>query len=262
MKIKFFFIGILALAIYSCSSYDAVLKSTDGNLKFRKAMEYYQAEDYVRAGNLFDLIVNVFKGTTKSDTVCWYQAQSYYKQKDYILGGHYFKTFAQQFPYSPFAEESEYLAGYCYYLESPKPSLDQDNTTMAIETFGSFINKFPNSIHVSEAKSLIVELKDKLVEKSKNSAILYYDMGYYKSSIVALSGSLVEYPNTKYREELMWRLLDSNYKLAINSIPDKQKDRFQVTIDEYYSFISEFPKSQFKKDADHIYQVSVKYTTN
>jgi len=262
MKSKYLLIGMLSFAIYSCSSYDTVLKSTDGNLKFRKALEYYQEEDYVRAGNLFDMIVNVFKGTTKSDTVSWYQAQSYYKQKDYILGGHYFKTFAEQFPYSPFAEEAEYLAGYCYFLESPKPALDQENSLMAIETFGSFVNKYPNSVHVSEAKEITVQLKDKLVEKSKNAAILYYDMGYYKASIVALANSLIEYPKTKYREELMWRLLDSNYKLAQNSVPEKQKDRFQVTIDEYYSFISEFPNSEFKKDADRIYQISVKFTTN
>ncbi len=259
MNIKWLFIGILATAVYSCSSYDKALKSTDNNYKYRKANQYYQEEDYVRAGNLFDQIVNVFKGTTKSDSVCWYQAQSYYKQKDYIMGGHYFKTFAQTYPYSPFAEESEYLAAYCYYLESPKPSLDQESTVMAIETFGTFVTKYPNSVHVKEAKDFTVELKEKLVEKSKNSAILYYDMGYYKASIVALNNSLVEFPDTKYREELMWRLLDSNYKLSVNSIPDKQKDRFQVTIDEYYSFISEFPHSPYKKDAEHIYEVSMKF---
>ncbi len=176
------------------------------------------------------------------------------------MGGHYFKSFAQNFPYSPFAEEAEYMAGYCYYLESPKPALDQENTNLAIESFGTFVNKYPNSVHVKEAKELSLELKEKLVEKSKMSATLYYDMGYYIASIIALKNSLAEYPNTKYREELMWRLLDSNYKLAVNSIPSKQKDRFQSTIDEYYSFISEFPHSDYKRDAERIYEVSMKFT--
>ena len=260
MKIKTLIIGILTIAICSCSSYDKYLKSSDNNLKYRKAMEYYQNEDYVRAGNLFDQVVNVFRGSTKADTVNWYQAQSYYKQKDYIMGGHYFKVFAQSFPYSPFAEEGEFLAAYCYYLESPKPSLDQENTMLAIEAFGSFVVKFPNSKYIKESRELTLELKDKLVEKSKNAAVLYYDMSMYKSSIVALANSLVEYPNTKYREELMWRLLDSNYQLAANSIAEKQKERYQVTIDEYYSFISEFPQSKYKKDAEKIYEISAKHT--
>ena len=189
MNIRALIFVILTLAIFSCSTYDKVLKSTDNEYKYHKALQYYQEEDYVRAGNVLDQIVNVFRGTTRSDSVCWYQAQSYYKQKDNIMGGHYFKTFAQNFPYSPFAEEAEYMAGYCYYLESPKSSLDQENTNYAIESLGSFVNKYPNSVHVKEAKELSVELKEKLVEKSKNSAILYYDMGYYTSSIIALKNS-------------------------------------------------------------------------
>jgi len=258
MNFKALFFAVITVAICSCSTFDKVLKSSDNEYKYRKALQYYQEEDYVRAGNIFDQIVNVFRGTTRSDSVCWYQAQSYYKQKDNIMGGHLFKTFAQNFPYSPFAEEAEFMSGYCYYLESPKPSLDQESTRYAIESFESFINKFPKSIHVKEAKDLTIELKEKLVEKSKNSAILYYDMGYYSSSIIALKNSLIEFPNTKYREELMWRLLDSNYRLAINSVVSKQKDRFQTTVDEYYSFISEFPKSDYKKDAERIYNISMK----
>jgi outer membrane protein assembly factor BamD len=222
------------------------------------AFEYFKNGEYVRAGTLFDEIVNVFRGTTKSDTVSYYQALSYYKQQDYIMGGHYFKTFAQTFPYSPFAEEAEYTSAYCFYMESPKPALDQENTLNAIEAFSSFVNKYPASIHVNEAKNYITELQEKLVEKSRNTAILYYNLGNYKSSIVALTNSLLEYPTTKYREELMWHLLDSNYKLAANSIQVKQKERYQVTIDEYYSFISEFPQSKYKKDAEKIYDLSVK----
>jgi outer membrane protein assembly factor BamD len=251
---------VLVLILGSCSGYEKLLKSSDYNLKYKKAFEYYNKEDYNKASTLFDDIVNVFRGTTKADTLAFYQGMSYYKQKDYILGAHYFGTFAQNFMYSPFTEEAEFLEAFCYYQQSPRPSLDQATTTKAIEVLHSFINKYPASKHYAEAGELIVELEDKLVEKSWLSAKLYYDMGVYKSSIIALKNSLDEYPNTKYREKLMWLVLDSNYKLAENSIPSKQKERFQSTIDEYFSFTSAFPNSSYKKDAEKIYEIAEKYT--
>jgi outer membrane protein assembly factor BamD len=258
MKLKLLFIGILVFTLVSCGEYEKILKSTDYTLKYKKAFEYYNNEEYTRAANIFDQIVGVFRGTNKSDTVSYYQAMSYYKQKDFIMSGHYFKTFFETYPYSSFAEEAEYLSAYCYYLNSPPPALDQENTTIAIESFQSFINKYPGSKHVLESKECITELQDKLVEKSKLNAVLYYDLGVYKSSIIALKNSLAEYPNTKYREELMWLVLDSNYQLARGSIESKKRDRFQTTLDEYYSFITEFPKSKYKKKAEDIYETAGK----
>ena len=38
-----------------------------------------------------------------------------------------------------------------------------------------------------------------------------------------------------------------------NSIPEKRRERYQSTLDEYYSFTAEFPVSKFNKDVDKIY---------
>jgi outer membrane protein assembly factor BamD len=256
MKKHILIIGILIVTLFSCGKYEKILKSSDYKLKYQKAFEYYNAEEYVRASTIFEQIVPVYKGTDKSDTVSFYHAMSYYKQKDYILGGHYFKNFFQNYPYSPFAEEAEYLSAYCYYLTSPRPSLDQENTYAAIDAFTLYMNKRPNSKRIDDAKKYITDLQDKLVDKSYKSARLYFDLGDYKSSIIALNNSLGEYPNTKYREELLYLILQSNYYLAKNSIISKQKERFQATIDEYYSFIAEFPKSKYSKNAKDMYEDS------
>lgn len=249
---------ILIVTLASCSRFEKILKSTDYRLKYKKAFEYYNKGDYSKAATLFDDIANVFRATSQADSVYFFQAMSYYKQKDYILAGHYFSTFYQNYLYSPFAEESQFLSAYCFYKNSPKPSLDQANTNAAIEAFKSYINRYPLSNKVKEAEDLISELEDKLVEKSRLNAKLYYDMGNYKSAIIALKVSLDDYPNTKNREELMWLVLDSNFQLAENSIRTKQKERYQSTIDEYYSFISQFPESKYRKEADDIYEIAEK----
>ena len=93
-------------------------------------------------------------------------------------------------------------------------------------------------------------MQDKLVEKSYLSAKLYYDMKQYKAAVVALNNSLKEYANTKYREKMMFLKLNSLFLYAELSYANKQKERYQATLDDYYSFMEEFPKSHYSKDVN------------
>ncbi len=252
-----FILSLLLLA--GCGGYERLLKSSDSDLKYKKAFEYYEKGDFAKAGTLFDQIAPFFRGTTKADSVYFFQAMTYFKQHDFILAGHAYKTFSDTYGNSPFAEEATFYVGYCYYLTSPRPELDQTDTYQAIQSLRLFLIRYPNSSRKEECQKMIAEMRNKLVEKSFISARLYYDLEDYKASIVALNNSLTEYPESKYREDILFLILKSNHMLAINSIQSKQKERFQSTVDEYYSFITEFPESKYRKDADRIYESSSRY---
>jgi outer membrane protein assembly factor BamD len=47
--------------------------------------------------------------------------------------------------------------------------------------------------------------------------------------------------------------------LAVKSIQSKQIARFQDAVDEYYSFIAEFPESGNKKEAEEMYKEASKF---
>jgi outer membrane protein assembly factor BamD len=255
--------SILILLLAGCSGYEKVLKSNDYKLKYKEAIKYYyEKEDYVRASTLFDQIAPVFRGTDLADSVYFLQAMSYFKQSDYILSGHYFRTFAQIYGGSHFVEQADFLGAYCYYLTSPRPELDQASTIMAIQEFQLFLIKYPQSAKADEVKDYLNELRDKLVEKSFISAKLYFDLEDYKASMVALNNSLIKFPDSKYREELMFMLVKSSYMLAEKSISAKKKERFQDSIDEYYTFAAEFPESKFIKDAVKYYKLASKNLGN
>ena len=253
MKKPFFCLIIIVVGFASCSQFEKLRKSTDYQLKYRKAFDYYNAGDFIRSGQLFDDIVSVYRATNKADTVAYYQAMSYFKQKDYLTASHYFSQHYKDQRQSPFAEECEYLTGYCYYMQSPRAQLDQTNTNAAIESFQMFLMRHPGSKFAGEAAQYLAEMKDKLIDKSYLTAKLYYNLGQYKASINALNNSLDDYPETKYREELMFLLLKSSYLLAENSVPARKRERFQSTVDEYYSFIGEFPESKNAKEAQRMY---------
>lgn len=250
---------ILPLLAISCGKYEKLLKSSDYSLKYNKAFEYYENGEYIRSATLFEQITSIYRGTNKADTVQFYRAMSFYHQKDYVMAGHYFSELASTFPNSPFTEEAAYLDGFCEYKQSARPSLDQESTYRAISKFRLFIIRYPNSKRVEEALGHIFEMEEKIVQKSFMGAKLYFDLSAYSSAIIALRNSLNQYPDTKFREELMFMILKSYYLLAVNSVEEKKPDRFQAAVDEYYSYIGEFSSGPYSAEAKKIYDASVKF---
>jgi outer membrane protein assembly factor BamD len=84
----------------------------------------------------------------------------------------------------------------------------------------------------------------------------------YKAAITSIKNSLQQFPDSKYREEQLYMILQASYLLADNSVPDKRRERFQNTLDEYFTFIGEYPNSKFVKDAQRIYDNSIKVIGN
>jgi outer membrane protein assembly factor BamD len=254
-----FIILTATLASFSCSQYEKVLKSEDVSLKYTKAFYYYGKEDYVKAGALFDQLAPLTRGTRKADSVFFFQAMTQYKLSDYIIAGHYFNNFNTHYENSPFIHESAYMEAMCYYMQSPRPELDQTSTYQALDAFRLYMIRYPTSPRIADCQRILRELNEKLMEKSFISARLYYNIDDYKAAIVAFSNCLIDFPDTKYREEIMFLLLKSKYLLAMKSILARQTERYQDTVDEYYSFITEYPESKNKKEADQIYEDASKH---
>ncbi len=254
-----FMVLCAVISAISCSQYEKILKSEDVDLKYTKAFYFYNKGDYVKAGTLFDQLAPLTRGTRKADSVYYFQAMTQYKLNDFIIAGHYFNNFVKMYGNSKFIEEAAYMEAYCYYMQSPRPELDQSNTLSALDAFKLYMIRYPKSNRVNDCIRIIDELKEKLMEKEYISAQLYYNLDNYKASIVALNNCLIDYPDSKYREEIMFKLLKSKYMLAAKSVLAKQVERYQDTIDEYYSFITEFPESKNRKDAEDMYKEASKF---
>src|SRR4051812_18636892 len=96
-----------------------------------------------------------------------------YKLKDYLAAPYHFNEFATSYPSDPRAEEARFLTAYCYYLDAPVYSLDQESTYKCIDKLQLFINLYPKSDRVAEASKLIQDLRDRLELKSYSNAKLY-----------------------------------------------------------------------------------------
>lgn len=54
-------------------------------------------------------------------------------------------------------------------------------------------------------------------------------------------------------------VLRARYREAVESVVEKKVERFRVVIDEYYSFINDYPNSKDRREADNIFKVANKY---
>lgn len=241
---------LLIVSISGCkSNFEKLRASTDIAKKYQAAVSLYNKKNYSKALILFDDLVQRYKGRSEAEDLYYYYAYTNYKLKDYTTSRYHFKTFADTYPNSPKAEECRFMAAYCYYLESPVYSLDQENTIKAIESLQLFINLYPKSERVAEASKLIDNLRNKLETKSYANAKLFLDIGDYKSAVIAFRNSMRDYPDTKYAEEMEYLTIKAQYLYGKNSYEFKQEERFNEAITLFNEFSEKYPSSKYLKDA-------------
>lgn len=263
LSICLFGLSLMVLAT-SCGEYNKVLKSTDYNYKYEYAKKAFEKKKYGQATTILADLVTVFKGTANAEESLYLLGLSHYENKDYMNSGSYFKTYYQHYPKGQYAELARYYAGYGYYLDSPDPQLDQTGTYKAIEELQSFLDYFPKSDKATIAQNAIFELQDKLVLKELQNAQLYYNLGNYlgnnyESAVIVAKNAIKDYPYSKYKEDLEMLVLKARFQEANQSVDIKKAERFRDVIDEYYSFINDYPQSENRKEADSIYEIAKKY---
>ena len=261
---KYLIIALSVLLFCSCGEYQKVQKSTDIDYKLDYAKRAFEQKKYVQSYTILKDIVTLFKGTEKAEESLYLLALSHYENKEYLDASLYFQTYYSRYPKGKYTELARFYSGYGYYLDSPEPQLDQSGTIKAIEELQAFLDYFPRSDKVSIAQNAIFELQDKLTLKELQNAQLYYNLGTYlgnnyESSVIVAKNAIKDYPYSKYKEELEMLILKARYQEANLSVEEKKADRFREVIDEYYSFINNYPDSPNREEADNIFKIATKY---
>lgn len=254
----------LLMLLPACSEYTKVLKSRDVDYKFEYAKKAYDEKKYLQAATVLQEIYTPLRGTANGEEALFLLAMSYYNDKDYTNSNLYFKTYYNRYPKGKFAELSRFYSGYGYYLDSPDPQLDQTYTVKAIEELKDFIEFFPKSEKVPEAREAIFEMQDKLTLKELQNAQLYYNLGNfmgnnYRAAIIVSENALKTYPFSKYKEDFEFLILKSKYQEARQSVSEKMGERFRDVVDEYFSFTNNYPESTHLKEAETIYRIAEKH---
>jgi outer membrane protein assembly factor BamD len=239
---------LVGLVTFSCSDYQKLLNGDDTAEKYKQAEVYFNNGEYRKANRLLEQIVPKYRGKPQAQRIIFFFAESYFQTKSYYLAAYQFENFIKSFPKSDRVQEASFKAAKSYYFQSPRYSLDQEDTYTAIEKLQVFLNLYPNSEYADEANQMIAELQEKLEQKDFEIAKQYYTIRDYKAAIKANETFVSGFPGTKFREESLYTKFISAYEIAVNSIDSKKKERLEELIQQYNTLIRYYPESLFLED--------------
>lgn len=242
---------------FSCSKFRKLEKSEDWRVKYEGALNYYNKKDYYRAAALFENILPIVRGLPEGEKVQFFLAYCQYYDRLYLLASEQFRTFFETYGRSAFAEEARYMYAYSLYSSSPNTNLDQTSSIESMGAMQAFLNRYPSSKFRDKALEVINTSQTKLEKKGFENANQYYRMRMYKAAIVSLNNFINNFPDSKYLEQSYYLVIDSEYKLAQQSIRSKQSERFKEVVEHYKEFLDRYPTSGFLKDAEKLYAESM-----
>jgi len=223
------------------------------NKKYNAAVIYFDNEKYDKALPLLEELMPLFRATDKAERVYYYYCYTNYNLDLLYASAYHFKKYSITYPLSEHSEEALFMSAYSNYLMSPSATLDPTDTYAAINSLQLFINTYPQNALVDSSNVLMDKLRNKLEDKAYLNAMQYYKIFNFKAAVVSLNNVLKEYPETKYREEIVFYVLKSNSELTNNSIKEKKLERIANTIKAYYTFVDSYPDSKHLKEAKTIF---------
>ena len=242
----------LLIVTISCDGYKKTLKSGNNELKYETAIDLYEKGNFNKALQFFDILRAIHRGTAEGEQISYYTPNCYFQLKDYNIASYYYKQYTQLYPRGEHVQEAAFYSAYCNYLDSPKSSLDQTSTFAALKELQLYIDLYPNDSRVEEATRLMDDLRDKLEVKDYNIAKLYYRMESYQAAITSFNNLLEDYPDTDYREEVLFFITKAYYDYAEKSIYTKKKERYEETVEAYNNLLYLYPESEYLKEVESI----------
>lgn len=220
-------------SLISCSDFNKIVKHDDYDKKLRKAEELYQKESYNRALVLYEQVYQRYPSDERGELSYFKLGKAYYELEDYYMSSYYFSNFANRFPSSDKLEESLYYSALSSVANSPSPSLDQEETELAINELQFFISRFPNSRRIDSCNILMDQMRGKLEQKAYDAVKLYDKMERYNAAVFSAESFLENYPRSDRRMEIIMLQLENAFLLADKSVFSKRKERLEKVIAIY-----------------------------
>lgn len=157
----------------------------------------YEQGKYYKATKYLDFYVLNFPREEKLDKAQFILAEAYYKSGRFGDAATEFEFLYKQFPSSEYAEEAEIKAAESSFEISEPYYKEQNITLEAKRMTESFLERYPESRFVYDARKLLERIEDKLARKELEGAKLYYKFDEYSAAVMMLEYTLVNYPLAK-----------------------------------------------------------------
>ncbi|SDC76939.1 Beta-barrel assembly machine subunit BamD [Algoriphagus faecimaris] len=255
MRLTILSLLLFSLLITSCGPFSKLEKSTNWEELYEGANKYYQEGEYNKAIILYDKVLPVIRGSEKAEIADYNYANCHFMTKRYIEAAGYFNNFYRTYNRSPLAEEALFMNAYALYLDSPDYNLDQQSSREAVSAIQQFVIQFPGSASYERAMEMLQDLESRFEEKAYQEAAMYYRLkdglypgDFFRACIINFQNFAKDYPESKYNEELAYKLVEVSAGYAENSIFNKKEERLNDALNFASDFYRKYPNSKYVSD--------------
>lgn len=230
MKKIFLAVSILGLLtsttiLTSCSSdaekLDEALQEDEPSIPadeiFEEARKEMDNHNYPRAVELFGEVERLYPFSKLAPKARVMTAYSHFKDEEYDKAIDVINSFIDLNPGSKEVQFMHYLKAISYYDRIKDVRRDQEVTRQAKLAFEEIIRRFPGTSYAKEAKYKLNLIRDHLAGKEMEVGRFYATKKNYIAALNRYKEVLKEYDDTSQVEEALYRLVETNLLLGIDS---------------------------------------------
>jgi outer membrane protein assembly factor BamD len=228
-----------ALAV-SCGGPYAPKKVNLASEKLAIADRLFGSGSYGRSAIEYKDFLATFAGDERSDYAQFRLAESYRLDEQYALAQIEYQILMHDYGYSEYIDDAFFLEGLCAFLQAPRVERDQTKTYEALDRLNRFVQTFPSSPRIAEARGVIRDIHERIGEKDFISAKLYFSKKEYTAALIYFNKVIDLDPDT------VWAARSLYYRGRI----EESRTEETAAADDYRKALSakaDFPE---RKDAE------------
>ena len=156
-----------------------------------------------------------------------------------VLAINEFREFLSFYPTNRRADYAQYKLAFAHFKQMRGPQRDQTETRDAIKELETFVQRYPNSELMNEAKGKLREAHDRLSQSDYLVGFFYYRQRWYPGAIDRFSAVLKQDPEYTGRDAVYFHLAESYLKIK----------REAEALPYYERLVEEFQQSEHIEDA-------------
>jgi outer membrane protein assembly factor BamD len=163
-----------------------------------------------------------------------------------LLAANEFREFLTFYPTHPRADYAQLQLARAFTEQMLAPERDQAATRDAIKEIEIFLQRFPNSKLMPEARRMEREAKDRLSEANYRVGFYYFRVRWYPGAIDRFKDLLATDPAYSGRDAVYYHLAESLYRTAELDPNAESKNAKKAEALPYYDrLLKEFEKSEY-----------------
>ena len=155
--------------------------------KLARADKLFDEGEFGHAVLEYKDFLATFAGDERSDYAQFRLAESYRLDEEYALAEVEYQILINDYGYSDYVDDAFFLEGLCAFMQTPRVERDQTKSYQALDRLNRFVQMFPSSPRVAEARTAIHDIHMRLGEKDFLSAKLYFSKRLHDAALVYLN---------------------------------------------------------------------------